>query len=193
MKIVQALHIVHIQIPEHLVGGKGHGGGQIEVGGVCRYFHIIGKLQLILVDLQVFLKAGKTKADYDGMASVVDDLAVAYLNIGEVLVVKDHAGQHHEGNVDLFLLAVYGYGLLLLVGVFKPHGHLAALSGKLLRLYFLAVQRVGYLYIYGKLLFQSFLAVGVGAVCLILQPVACHDLGGIAVGIGDHINGLVLG
>ena len=193
MKIIQTLHIVHIQITKHLIGRQCHGGGQIKVCGICRYFYIIGKLQLLLVDLQVLLQSGKSESYYDGMASIVDDLSVVYLNIREVFIVEDHAGQHYEGNVNLFLFTINRYSLFLLVGIGKAHGHLTAFSGKLLRFDFLTVQHVSYLYIYRKLLFQRFLAVGICSACMVLQPVTCHDFCGISVGIGDHINGLVFG
>ena len=129
IKIVQ---LVGIQFVKHIVGGDGHGGHEGKRRRVGGDFHAGGKLQPIRRKIQILLHTGQGKADNHALIPVADNLAVADGYILEVIVVQNHAGQHHEGHIQLLRFSIDGHRLLLVIGVGKGHGDLAAFTGQFL-------------------------------------------------------------
>lgn len=86
--------------------------------------------------------------------------------IAEIVLRKNHSGDHGKRGVDFSVLAVDLHGLFLIVGVVDADLYLSALTGQIFRRNLLTVQIIGQLYSNRKFLIRGTLIVNIGAIGL---------------------------
>ena len=186
LQTVGGVELIGIDLIENLICCDGHGVHHGEVLHIGGNLHIARDFQRFRIKTEAFLHARQGDAGDDIAAAVVEQLAVGDLHIAEGVRVEKHAGQHGEGDVDLFLLAVDGHGLVLLVFVVIADHNVAGLARQLLGRDGLAVKRVADLQGHGQLLFDVALIIDVVSGCVPNAGVrGIHGVGLVALDVLD--------